>query len=95
MIIGNKNSGKSTLSVYLLNKILNYFKKTNQNRTSFYLETDLGQSSFFLPGNVSLFDFKEPIVHNLHTPHIKKPLYYEFIGEYSPSCFTANYLKAV
>lgn len=54
MISGAKNTGKTLFSIYLLNNLLN---PTDESKTIFYLETDLGQPSFGLPGFVSLFAF--------------------------------------
>lgn len=55
LVFGNKNSGKSTISNFILNSLTSSFKNV------YLLETDLGQSSFYLPGFVSLFQFKKGI----------------------------------
>ncbi|CUM55944.1 Polynucleotide 5'-hydroxyl-kinase GRC3 [Debaryomyces fabryi] len=57
MIIGNKNSGKSTLSKTLLNSLI----LDNQNAVS-YLDLDPGQSEFSIPYCLSLTNHSKPIV---------------------------------
>lgn len=57
MIIGNKNSGKSTLSKTLLNSLI----LENQNAVS-YLDLDPGQSEFSIPYCLSLTNHTKPII---------------------------------
>lgn len=95
MIVGDKNTGKSTFAVWIMNKILTHYKHRIENNSTFYLETDLGQNSFFFPGTVAMFSFKDPILHNLQGPCLQKPLFEEFIGEFSPTHHTTAYLKAI
>ena len=57
MIIGNKNSGKSTLSKTLLNSLI----LANQNTVS-YLDLDPGQSEFSMPYCLSLTNHSKPII---------------------------------
>jgi len=95
LIIGDKNSGKSLFSVYVMNYLLSNLQKSIQNSTVFYLESDLGQNSFFVPGTVGLFNFTSPVLNNLTQPILQKPITYDFIGEYSPQQFVYQYIKAV
>ena len=55
LVFGGKNSGKSTISNFIINSLTSSFKNV------YLLDTDLGQSSFYLPGFVSLFQFKKGI----------------------------------
>jgi len=95
LIVGDKNSGKSMLSVYLLNHILYNLQKSLPKSAVFYLESDLGQNSFFFPGTVGLSSFVSPVLSNLAQPVLLQPLTYDFIGEFSPQQFTTSYLKAI
>jgi len=95
LVIGEKNSGKSLFSVYVMNYLLANLQKSIQNSTVFYLESDLGQNSFFVPGTVGLFNFTSPVLNNLNQPILQKPITYDFVGEFSPQQFVYQYLKAV
>ncbi|RQX72652.1 molybdopterin guanine dinucleotide synthesis protein B [Toxoplasma gondii CAST] len=58
---GSKGAGKSTFSYFLLNFLLNFFPRVA------YLEADVGQPTFTLPGCVSLLEVSEPL---LTPPHM-------------------------
>lgn len=90
VLVGEKNSGKSTTSIFILNKLLSQ----GQGRVHF-LDTDLGQSTFYVPGTVSLLSFDKPVLSNLGQPYIKEPTLSFFVGEYSPLNFIESYLHAV
>ncbi|PFH34241.1 hypothetical protein BESB_073930 [Besnoitia besnoiti] len=57
---GCKGVGKSTFSCFLINFLLNFFPRVA------YLEADVGQPTFTLPGCVSLLEVGEPV---LTPPH--------------------------
>ncbi|CBZ55203.1 conserved hypothetical protein [Neospora caninum Liverpool] len=58
---GGKGAGKTTFSLFLLNFLLNFFPRVA------YLEADVGQPTFTLPGCVSLLEVREPV---LTPPHM-------------------------
>lgn len=68
LICGNRNQGKSTFCRLLLNQMLHEY---DQNVA--YLETDLGQSEFSPPGQISLHLLKYP---NIGPPfcHLQRPI---------------------
>eukprot|EP00741_Cyanophora_paradoxa_P025722 tig00000388_g24821.t1 len=87
-VCGAKDSGKSTLCRYLLNRAL------NAHGAAAYLETDLGQSEFTPPGLVSLTLLAAPLFGPPHT-HLREPLRAVFVGETTPQRDPALYLRAV
>lgn len=63
---GYKNSGKSTMMRYLINKCLKKWKKI------LVLDLDIGQSEFTLPGCVSVFIIDSPLLGPNFT-HLLQP----------------------
>jgi len=59
MILGNRNTGKSNISLYLVNYLLRFYRKV------FLVDLDIGQQMLHVPGTVSLFELDEPILSNL------------------------------
>jgi polynucleotide 5'-hydroxyl-kinase GRC3/NOL9 len=88
LLCGRKGVGKSTLSRYLLNSLLNVTPAVA------YLETDIGQSEFTPPGLVSLTIVSSPLFGPPFT-HITSPWDAYFVGDVTPKESTTLYLRAV
>ncbi|PHJ19883.1 molybdopterin guanine dinucleotide synthesis protein b, partial [Cystoisospora suis] len=58
---GGKGVGKTTFCCFLLNTLLNFFPKVA------FLEADVGQPTFTLPGCVSLLEVTEPVLTPPHS----------------------------
>lgn len=56
IVIGSKNTGKSTFTRFLVNQLLNTSRKVS------YLDLDLGQTEFSPPGMISLTHVSQPIL---------------------------------
>jgi len=67
MLAGYKNSGKSTLMRYFLNRCL---KKWNR---ILVLDFDIGQSEFSISGCISAFVIDKPLLGPNYT-HLMQPL---------------------
>jgi len=67
MLAGYKNSGKSTMMRYFINKCL---KKWNR---ILVLDFDIGQSEFSIPGCISAFIIDKPLLGPNYT-HLMQPL---------------------
>jgi hypothetical protein len=89
MVIGDRKTGKSTLSHYISNIFLERGKK--ESRT-FFIETDLGQPTLSPPGFISCSLLDSPLITNstgwtqqynfsLDPKNLNK---IQFVGDYSP-----------
>ncbi|XP_020574060.1 polynucleotide 5'-hydroxyl-kinase NOL9 [Phalaenopsis equestris] len=76
VICGPKNSGKSTFSRLLINCLLERYDRLG------YLDTDVGQPEFFLPGCLSLHIVDECLV-DLMSTSIREPERCFFFGDIS------------
>ncbi|MCO5585001.1 hypothetical protein L7F22_038933 [Adiantum nelumboides] len=99
LIRGPKRVGKSTLSRFLLQRLL-----TKQEGKVAYLETDLGQSEFSLPGVVSLHVFdsiwqrkqgSSSIIFGPSWASIRQPVHAHFLGDTSPKNDPGTYIAAI
>ncbi|KAJ0977933.1 hypothetical protein J5N97_013407 [Dioscorea zingiberensis] len=88
VICGPKNSGKSTFSRYLINTLLPRYKKVG------YLDTDVGQPDFFLPGCLSIHVIDE-YISDLMNWRIKSPDRCYFFGDVSSKRDPQAYLGQV
>ncbi|XP_020108251.1 polynucleotide 5'-hydroxyl-kinase NOL9 [Ananas comosus] len=87
-ICGPKNSGKSTFSRYLLNILLERYKRVG------YLDTDVGQPEFSPPGCLSLHIIGENILDLMNTS-LKTPERCFFYGDISSKRDPEAYLNYV
>ncbi|ONK80878.1 uncharacterized protein A4U43_C01F22770 [Asparagus officinalis] len=76
LICGPKNSGKSTFSRFLLNSLLQRYKRVG------YLDTDVGQPEFTAPGCLSLHVIDD-CLSDFTNPCIKAPEKCFFFGDTS------------
>ncbi|XP_022178360.1 polynucleotide 5'-hydroxyl-kinase nol9 [Myzus persicae] len=67
LLAGYKNSGKSTMMRYFINKCLKKWKQI------LVLDFDIGQSEFFIPGCISAFVIDKPLLGPNYT-HLMQPL---------------------
>ncbi|XP_050397235.1 polynucleotide 5'-hydroxyl-kinase NOL9 isoform X2 [Patella vulgata] len=88
MVVGGKNSGKSTLNRMLINSALNV-----SNAVSF-LDCDVGQAEFTPSGIISLHHINEPALGPPFT-HQKNSDHMCFYGEINPSKGLTRYIKSV
>lgn len=77
IVCGSKGVGKSTFIRYLVNRLLNNTSGEsikNKHETVAFIECDLGQPEFNIPGMLSLHFIREPILAiphlNLRTPEL-------------------------
>eukprot|EP01016_Furgasonia_blochmanni_P055283 TRINITY_DN9221_c0_g1_i3.p1 TRINITY_DN9221_c0_g1~~TRINITY_DN9221_c0_g1_i3.p1 ORF type:complete len:559 (-),score=115.22 TRINITY_DN9221_c0_g1_i3:468-2144(-) len=100
MIAGDKGTGKSILSLFLMNSLLSSRREYQSivAREVILLDTDLGQPIQSFPGCVTLKRVSTPIFDNLHgrphKVHETQDLCC-FIGEFSPTNNVEGYLQAV
>ena len=108
LYVEQKNTGKSTLGRYVVNRLLSYqyanksyrARLSTRNQSGIervaYMDTDIGQTEFTPPGFVSIFilDNSEPMLGPA-LPHWRKPLLSYFIGDVTPRSFPEMYLAAV
>ncbi|KAB1999943.1 hypothetical protein ES319_D12G196600v1 [Gossypium barbadense] len=87
-ICGAKNSGKTTFSRHLLNILLQRYGKVA------YLDTDVGQPEFTVPGFVSL-TVVDKITPDLAIPCLKTPERCFFFGDVSSKRDPSTYLKYI
>lgn len=87
IVCGRRNTGKSTLLQFLLNKILSVYP------CAYYLDTDPGQPEFTPPGVVSLTKVTKPVFGPPFC-HQLKPIKMMFIGSVSPS-YIDLYTKSI
>ncbi|KAL5544314.1 hypothetical protein UlMin_008098 [Ulmus minor] len=89
-ICGAKNSGKTTFSRYLLNVLLQRYRKVA------YLDTDVGQSEFTTPGFLSLTTVdKDELPEDMTTLCMKTPERSFFFGDVSSKRDPAAYLNYI
>ncbi|KAI5329919.1 hypothetical protein L3X38_029316 [Prunus dulcis] len=88
IVCGAKNCGKSTFSRYLLNILLQRYKKVG------YLDTDVGQPEFSPPGFLSLTVVDE-VTPDLTIPHLKTPERCLFFGDVSSKRNPTTYLNYI
>ncbi|KAF3972157.1 hypothetical protein ACB098_04G121300 [Castanea mollissima] len=87
-VCGAKNSGKTTFSRYLLNILLQRYKKVA------YLDTDVGQPEFTPPGFLSL-TIVDQLTPDLTIPCLKTPERCFFFGDVSSKRDPKAYLNAI
>ncbi|KAI9086502.1 hypothetical protein K1719_031586 [Acacia pycnantha] len=87
-ICGPKNCGKTTFSRYLLNVLLQRYRKVA------YLDTDVGQPEFTPPGFLSLTIIDE-VTPDMTTPCLKTPERCLFFGDVSSKSAPLTYLNYV
>ncbi|TEB24439.1 hypothetical protein FA13DRAFT_1669430 [Coprinellus micaceus] len=88
LIKGPKNTGKSTFSRTLLNKLLETYERVA------FLECDLGQSEFTPGGMVALNLISRPIFGPPFT-HPTLPVAAHYIGSSTPRSSPSHYLEAI
>lgn len=87
-VCGPKNSGKTTFSRYLLNVLLQRYKRVA------YLDTDVGQTEFTPPGLLSLTVI-DKISPDLTIPCLKTPERCFFFGDISSKRDPVTYLTYI
>lgn len=87
-ICGPKNAGKSTFGRYLVNNLLNRFDAVG------YLDTDLGQPEFTVPGCLSLHVVENPIT-GPPAFHLRNPERCFYFGDSSPKSNPELYVRQV
>ncbi|KAG8747454.1 Polynucleotide 5'-hydroxyl-kinase grc3 [Ceratobasidium sp. 414] len=88
LVKGGKNSGKSTFSRTLANRLINIYRRVA------FVECDLGQSEFTPGGMVSLNVLTAPVFGPSFT-HLSIPRCAHFIGGTSPKTSPSHYLAAL
>ncbi|XP_015578649.1 polynucleotide 5'-hydroxyl-kinase NOL9 isoform X1 [Ricinus communis] len=88
LICGAKNCGKTTFSRYLLNTLLQRYRRVG------YLDTDVGQPEFTTPGFVSL-TVVDKLTPDLTIPCLKTPERCFFFGDVSSKRDPSTYLKYI
>ncbi|KAG9088771.1 Polynucleotide 5'-hydroxyl-kinase grc3 [Ceratobasidium sp. UAMH 11750] len=88
LVKGGKNSGKSTFSRTLANRLTNIY------RWVAFVECDLGQSEFTPGGMVSLNILSAPVFGPSFT-HLSMPRRAHFLGGTSPKTSPSHYLAAL
>lgn len=90
LIIGNKNSGKSTFMKNLLNTLLS----SNSTYKLQVLDIDPGQPELCLPGCISLTQLVDPLVGTVESFRVNKiSEVVEYLGFNSPVIQPLNYLN--
>ena len=94
-VCGPKNSGKSTTSIFLTNALISGLaSKKNVLPKVYWLDCDVGQPEFTLPGCVSLVEISEPIFAS-HFCHLRKPLKSFYVGAINIADIVEIYLSAL
>lgn len=88
IICGGKGVGKSTVSCYLVNSLLNVCDRVC------YMDGDPGQPEFTPPGLVSLLEITQPCLGPAFTHH-QKPKMSIFIGGTSVGELPSHYAKCI
>lgn len=88
LVCGPKNCGKTTFSRYLLNILLQRYKRVG------YLDTDVGQPEFTTPGFLSL-TVVDKLTPDLTIPCLKTPERCFFFGDVSSKRDPTAYLKCI
>ncbi|KAG7195915.1 Polynucleotide 5'-hydroxyl-kinase grc3 [Scheffersomyces spartinae] len=94
MVIGNKNTGKSTLSKLLINSLI--LKEDNGiNSKVCYLDLDPGQSEFSIPYCLSLSVISQPILA-MNVPKVNdNSVHCKFFGYSSPQDSPKTYVGII
>jgi polynucleotide 5'-kinase involved in rRNA processing len=87
-MVGNKNTGKSTISRYISNRLLSKYGKVA------YFECDVGQPEFTPPGLISLNEITTPLLGPPFTHH-QTPFHSIFYGATSPQQEPDSYLQGL
>ncbi|GAA5904333.1 hypothetical protein JCM5296_005259 [Sporobolomyces johnsonii] len=88
MVEGPKRAGKSTFARTLMNRLLDRYEAVA------YLDTDLGQPEFSVPGFVSLNVVRKPLLGPSFT-HLALPVSAHYLGSASPASDPSGYLAAI
>ena len=78
MVVGPKSSGKSTLSIFLLNALLNHHPVVQ------FLDSDLGQPEFTPSGLISIHDITMPVLGPAFTHLNITPRHAFYVGSTTP-----------
>ncbi|KAL6941981.1 hypothetical protein ACO0QE_003144 [Hanseniaspora vineae] len=101
MIIGGKNSGKSTLNKVLLQNFL--YSMPNQTNCLNYIDLDLGQPEFSTPTSISCAELQTAPVYILGDPLVQRNAFPEhavkivkevFFGSANPNLYPVTYMKS-
>ena len=101
MIIGGKNSGKSTLNKILLQNFL--YSTPNQASSLNYIDLDLGQPEFSTPTCISCAELQTGPVCILGDPLVQRNAFSDdtvkmvkevFFGSANPNLFPVTYMKS-
>lgn len=92
MVAGAKKTGKTTLSHFLANRLLQ-----TSNTKVFYVETDLGQPTYSPPGFISMFEVEDPLLCNKSGWNARYLDYnkLEFVGDNSPQFYPEIYKRGL
>ena len=94
-VCGSKNVGKSTTNLFILNALLSdLLGKGCPFEKVYWLECDVGQPEFTLPGCVSLLEISDPVFGS-HFCHMRTPLKSYFVGSVSIADVVDSYLNAI
>ncbi|GAA5964517.1 hypothetical protein JCM21900_000626 [Sporobolomyces salmonicolor] len=88
MVEGPKRAGKSTFARTLMNRLLDRYEAVA------YLDTDLGQPEFSVPGFLSLNVVRKPLLGPSFT-HLAFPVSSHYFGSASPASDPSGYLAAI
>ena len=89
-ICGTKNTGKSTTGLFIANLLLT----SEQFESVIWLDVDIGQPEFTLPGCVSVLELTEPVFGPSFC-HMRKPAISYFVGAVNIADVLIMYLNAV
>ncbi|KAG6553764.1 hypothetical protein Mapa_004679 [Marchantia paleacea] len=87
-VCGAKSSGKSTFGRFLLNHLLNSYESVG------YLDTDVGQPEFTVPGCLSLHILRKPVFGS-PILHLQNPERSFFYGDNSPKSDPEMYCRSI
>lgn len=90
MVVGSQNIGKSTLCRFLANAMF------SQHGLCYWLDLDLGQPEFGVPGQLALHRVRYPLLRPNDTPSVEL-VHALFLGGFTVTCplSTANALAAM
>eukprot|EP00455_Lapot_gusevi_P054538 TRINITY_DN8761_c0_g5_i1.p1 TRINITY_DN8761_c0_g5~~TRINITY_DN8761_c0_g5_i1.p1 ORF type:complete len:369 (+),score=41.81 TRINITY_DN8761_c0_g5_i1:385-1491(+) len=88
LVCGNRNTGKSTFSRFLVNHFLNRYEKVA------FFDTDVGQTEFSPPGVVSIHVLDAPVVGPPFA-HFHHPVCSRYFGAVTPSLDPVLYAQCV
>jgi polynucleotide 5'-hydroxyl-kinase GRC3/NOL9 len=101
LVCGEKNQGKTTLSQMIANNILLGIKRQPTKPglpvpKVFFLETDLGQPVFSLPGFITMLQMDQNLLSNCtNTVLLEKVICSKYFGDFSPETSSVKYLTAI